>query len=548
MDQATPAKGAIDREGIDPDVYLMRWWTLAVLCSSLMIIMVGNTSLNVALPVLSNALHASNSQLQWLVDGYSLVFAGLLFTAGNLGDRYGRKGILQLGLVVFGAATAYAAFAADTATQLIGARVAMGAAAAMVMPATLSIITNVFPSGERAKAVAMWAGISGAGTAFGPIVSGFLLEHFSWNAVFVTNLPLVAAALIGGYVAVPRLVAHHGTPLDLPGALLSAAGLGLLVYTLIEAPAHGWTSLGTLATGTAALALVLAFVAWELHTSNPMLDVRLFRIGAFGVSSLVLTLVFFALMGCFFSISQVLQLVYGYSPLEAALRMAPISVVMVLVAPQSARLAAAFGKRRVVATGMWLVAGGIAVMSLSDTQASYPVLLAGLLVMASGMALAMAPTTDLLMSSVPRAHAGMGSAMNDTTRELGGSLGVAVFGSLLASTYAATIAPATAGLPEQARVAADSSLAGALAVSERLGDGGETLAAAARDAFMRGFRVSLVIGAVVVAAAGLVAYRFLPDRAADEAPARELDDRDAPPPTPEPADLVDDLALEGVPA
>jgi MFS transporter, DHA2 family, integral membrane protein len=539
MDQA-----ASEIDGIDPDVYRKRWWTLAVLCSSLMIIMVGNTSLNVALPVLSDQLGATNSQLQWLVDGYSLVFAGLLFTAGNLGDRYGRKGILQLGLVLFGAATAYAAFAADTATQLIGARVAMGAAAAMVMPATLSIITNVFPSGERAKAVAMWAGISGAGTALGPIVSGFLLEHFSWNAVFVTNLPLVAIALVGGYLAVPRLASHHETPLDVPGAVLSAAGLGLLVYTLIEAPSHGWTSLGTMATGTVALALVAAFVAWELHTPTPMLDVRLFRIAAFGVSSLVLTLVFFALMGCFFSISQVLQLVYGYSPLEAALRMVPISIVMVLVAPQSARLAGAFGKRRVVATGMWLVAGGIGLMSLTDANASYPLLLAGLLVMASGMALAMAPTTDLLMSSVPRAQAGMGSAMNDTTRELGGSLGVAAFGSLLASRYATAIAPATAALPDRARVAADNSLAGALAVSERLGDSGQALATAAREAFMSGFRFSLVIGAVVVAAAGLVAYRFLPDRAADVIPTDDLDTA-----TPEPTDLVDSaIVLEGIPA
>jgi hypothetical protein len=269
--------------------------------------------------------------------------------------------------------------------------------------------------------------------------------------------------------------------------------------------------------------------------------------------------VFFALMGCFFSISQVLQLVYGYSPLEAALRMAPISVVMVLVAPQSARLAAAFGKRRIVAIGMWLVAGGIGLMSLVGAAASYPLLLAGLLVMASGMALAMSPTTDLLMSSVPRAQAGMGSAMNDTTRELGGSLGVAAFGSLLASRYATEIAPVTSDLPDRARAAADSSLAGALAVSERLGDGGQALAAAAREAFMSGFRFSLVIGAVVVAAAGVVAHRFLPDRAADEASVDDLDVL-VPAPAPEPDDalvppahgptgLVDAaVALDGVPA
>lgn len=508
-------QSAAMEDHIDPDVYRRRWWTLGVLCLSLLIVMVGNTSLNVALPVLSDKLSATNSQLQWMVDAYSLVFAGLLFTAGNLGDRYGRKGILQLGLLLFGASTAYAAFVAGSAGEIIAARVAMGAAAAMVMPATLSIITNVFPREERAKAVALWAGISGAGTAFGPLMSGFLLEHFSWNAVFATNLPLIAAALVLGYFFVPRLPTHHDTPLDLMGAVLSAASVSLLVYTLIEAPSHGWTSPATLLTGTVALVLLLGFSLWELRVESPMLDVRLFRIGAFGVSSLVLTLVFFALMGCFFSMSQLLQLVYGYSPFEAAIRMAPISIAIVIAAPRSAKLAARYGKRRVVAVGMWLVAGGIAIMSTVTAEPNYPLLLVGLLVMATGMGVAMSPTTDLLMSAVPREQAGMGSAMNDTTRELGGSLGVAVFGSLLASKYAAAIAPSITALPAQGQDIVSNSLAGALGVSHRMGESGQALASAARDAWVSGFRFSLVVGAVVVTAAGIVAFRFLPDQAAD---------------------------------
>ncbi|MBI2705513.1 MAG: MFS transporter [Actinobacteria bacterium] len=509
------AQQLVDDDRIDPEVYRRRWWTLAVLCLSLLIIMVGNTSLNVALPVLSDKLGATNSQLQWMVDAYSLIFAGLLFTAGNLGDRYGRKGILQLGLVLFAASTAYAAFVAGSAGQIIGARVVMGAAAAMVMPATLSIITNVFPRDERAKAVAMWAGISGAGTAFGPLMSGFLLERFSWNAVFITNLPLIVVALVAGYFFVPRLPVRHDTPLDLVGALLSAASLSLVVYTLIEAPSSGWTSAATLLTGTVGLFLLAGFILWELRVESPMLDVRLFRIGAFGVSSLVLTLVFFALMGSFFSMSQLLQLVYGYSPLSAALRLAPISIALVIAAPRSAKLAARYGKRRVVAGGMWLVAGGIAVMSLIGTDANYLLLLAGLMIMATGMGLAMSPTTDLLMSAVPRDQAGMGSAMNDTTRELGGSLGVAVFGSLLASKYAATIAPSIGALPAEAQDVASSSLAGALGVSQRMGESGQALAGAARDAWMSGFRFSLVVGAIIVTAAGILAFRFLPDQAAD---------------------------------
>jgi len=512
---------AIDH-GIDPDVYRRRWYTLGALCLSLLIIMVGNTSLNMALPVLSSDLGATTSQLQWIVDGYSLVFAGLLFTAGNIGDRYGRKGILQAGLALFGVATAYAAFLATSAGQLIGARLVMGAAAAMVMPATLSIITNVFPAEERARAVALWAGVSGAGTAIGPLMSGFLLEHWGWNLVFAINLPLIAAALVLGVFLVPKLRSDHHAPLDIPGAVLSAAGMSLLVYTLIEAPEHGWLSPTTLLLGSVSLLVIAGFVVRELRAESPMLDVRLFKIGAFGVSSLVLTLVFFALMGTFFSMTQLLQLVYGYSPLEAAVRLIPISVAMVIAAPRSAKLAARFGKRRVVTAGMFLIAIGIGSTALIGVQPNYLLLVAGLFVMATGMGLAMSPTTDLLMSAVPREKAGMGSAMNDTTRELGGSLGVAIFGSLLASRYVNELAPQLTALPQTAQDAATSSLAGALGVAHGAGEQGAALTTAAREAWVSGYHVSIVAAAVVVALAGILAYKFLPDQAADLA--TDLDD------------------------
>jgi EmrB/QacA subfamily drug resistance transporter len=513
--------GAVHEEfdvahGIAPDVYRRRWWTLSVLCLSLLIIMIGNTSLNVALPSLSEQLNASTAELQWMVDAYSLVFAGLLFAAGNFGDRYGRKGILQMGLVLFGLATGYAALMAETSQQVIVARIAMGAGAAMVMPATLSIITNIFPAHERAKAVALWAGISGGGAAIGPLLSGFVLEHWSWNAVFAVNLPFIAAALVLGVFLVPRSRGEHGTPLDLPGAVLSAVGLSVVVYAIIEGPIHGWLSATTLGIGAAGLATLAAFVLWELRIEHPMLDVRLFRIGAFGVSSLVLTLVFFALMGTFFSMSQMLQLVWGYSPLEAAIRLAPISVAMMIAAPQSARFAARFGKRRVVAVGMWLVAAGVLVVSRMGVEPHYPVLLGGLFVMAFGMGTAMSPTTDLLMSAVPRKQAGMGSAMNDTTRELGGSLGVAVFGSLLASRYASQLADAVTQLPARAADAVSGSLAGALRVgAEAPEPQGAALVEAAKAAWVDGFRFSLLIAGLVVAVAGLVAWKFLPDRAVD---------------------------------
>lgn len=516
-DEPTGPSG--DSHGIAPEVYRRRWATLGVLCLSLLIIMIGNTSLNVALPRLSSELGATNSQLQWMVDAYSLVFAGLLFAAGNVGDRYGRKGILQAGLVVFGVATAYAGFVAETSTQLIGARVVMGAGAAMVMPATLSIITNIFPAEERAKAVAMWAGISGGGSALGPLFSGLVLEHGDWNDVFLVNLPVIVAALLLGAWFVPRSRGEHDTPLDVVGGVLSAVGLSVLVYAIIEAPSHGWLSLPTIGVATIGLIVLLGFVLWELRVESPMLDVRLFRIGAFGTSSLILTMVFFALMGSFFSMTQLLQLVWGYSPLEAAVRLLPISLVMVAVAPQSARLATRFGKRRVVAAGMWAIAVGILIIAQVRPEADYLLLIAGASVMSAGMGLAMSPTTDLLMSTVPREKAGMGSAMNDTTRELGGSLGVAVFGSLLASRYVAGLDEVLASVPDDVAPLISGSLAGALGVASAApAAAGAALEEAAMVAWTDGLRFSLMAAGFVVAVAGLVAWRFLPDVAADAAP------------------------------
>ncbi len=287
--------------GISAEVHARRWWTLSVLCLSLLIIMIGNTSLNVALPSLSEELSATNSQLQWMVDAYSLVFAGLLFAAGNFGDRYGRKGILQIGLVVFGLGHRLRVLRRDSA-GVIFARVVMGVGAALVMPATLSIITNIFPVRERARAVAIWAGVSGAGAAVGPLLSGFVLEHGTWNEVFLINVPVVLVALGAGAFLVPPLRGESTPPSTLLGAVLSVIGLCTLVFAIIEGPVYGWTSPVTIGVGTVGLLVLLAFVLWELHVEHPMLDVRLFRIGAFGTSALVLTLVFFAMMGMFFSV------------------------------------------------------------------------------------------------------------------------------------------------------------------------------------------------------------------------------------------------------
>lgn len=502
---------------LDPEILARRWTILGVLCLSLLVVMLANTSMNVALPVLSQNLGASATDLQWIVDAYSLVFAGLLFTAGTIGDRYGRKMVLQVGLAVFGLATLIATLLVDTPGQLIATRAVMGLGGALVMPATLSILTNVFPREERAKAVAMWAGISAGGTALGPVLSGFLLEHYSWNSVFAINIPVIAMTLVAVWRLVPSSRNPYEAPVDVRGALLSIVGVSALVFAIIEAPNHGWLAPETLLVAALGLGALGAFTWWELRAEHPMLNVRLFKIPAFGVSSLTLTLVFFTLMGIFFSVSQLLQLVFGYSPLDAAVHMLPVSVVMVIVAPQSPRLVQRFGRRAVVSGGMLAMAVGLAILSQLDVESSYLLLLLGLIVMAGGIAAAMSPTTDLLMSAVPREHAGMGSAMNDTTRELGGSLGVAVFGSLLASRYVHELSPVLTGLPEAGRSAAEDSLGGALRVASEIGgSAGEGIAAAARDAFMSGFSLSLVIGTFVIAATAVLAYKGLPDTAADD--------------------------------
>lgn len=523
--------------GIDPAVYARRWWTLGVLCLSLLIIMIGNTALNVAIPILSEELGSTNSQLQWMVDAYSLVFAGLLFTAGNFGDRYGRKGILQAGLVVFGLATAYAGVFASSSGDLIAARVVMGLGAAMVMPATLSIVTNIFPTHERAKAVAMWAGIAGGGSALGPLLSGWVLEHWGWSEVFLVNVPLIILALVLGVVLVPRSKGETGTPLDIPAAILSTIGLSLLVYALIEAPSHGWLSARTILVGAVGVVALVAFVLHERRTEYPMLDVNLFRIRSFGTSSLILTMVFFALMGTFFSLTQLLQLVWGYTPLEAAVRLLPISVFMVLAAPQSARLAEKFGKSRVVGVGMSLVAVGILINSRMGVNADYLLLIVGASIMATGMGLAMSPTTDLLMSSVPRKNAGMGSAMNDTTRELGGSLGVAIFGSLLASKYVTGLDGLLEKVPAQYHDYVTGSLGGAMKVASEVKKAGapaemvDGYIHAAQQAWIDGLRMSLFIAGLIVLVAGMVAFFFLPNKAADveelEAAIEEMHHSDA---------------------
>jgi EmrB/QacA subfamily drug resistance transporter len=495
---------------IDPAVYDRRWKILAVLCTSLMVVIVGNTALNVALPTLARELNASISEQQWMVDAYGLVFAGLLLTAGTIGDRYGRKGALQFGLAVFLGGSLFAAFM-DSAAGVIAGRTIMGFGAAFVMPATLSILTNVFPAHERGKAIAIWAGISGGGAAIGPVASGFLLEHFAWGSVFLVNVPIIAVALGAGYLLLPKSRDPEPGPLDPVGALLSIAGLGALVYAIIEAPHRGWGSGTSLVWFGVAIVLIAAFLLWEFRNTAPMLNLRYFADPRFGVAAGVITLVFFAMFGFFFLLTQYFQLVLGYGTLEAGVKQLPFAGVMIFSAPQSPKLAARFGTNRVVAVGLLGVSAAMFLFTIARIDTSYWALLPVMMTMAAGMSMVIPSMTGSIMSAVPLGKAGVGSAMNDTTRELGGALGVAVLGSLVASRYDTKLKPALDLLPDNLLGKAQDSLAGALqAAGELGGTDAARVSDIAREAYVAGMHLAAIIaGCVALLASGIV-YRKLP--------------------------------------
>jgi EmrB/QacA subfamily drug resistance transporter len=495
--------------------YERRWWTLGVLCLSLVMIVVANASLNVALPTLVNDLHAGSSSLQWIVDAYSLVFAGLLLTAGSLGDRYGRRLALNGGLIVFGTASGLAAFA-GSATQLIAARAVMGIGAAFVMPATLSVLAHVFPPNERKQAIAIWAGFAGVGVALGGVISGWLLEHFWWGSIFLTNVGVVVVALIAGAFLIPAANDDHEPALDLVGAVLSIAGLGALVYAIIEAPTRGWVSAPTLGAFGIAIVILAAFSMWELRVAEPMLDLRFFRNPQFAAAAGSITFVFFVMFGMIFTLTQYLQLVLGYSPLEAGVRMLPWAVVYMLSARRSARLVERFGQRAVVSVGLAVVAAGLAILALSGLHANYPLLALALVVSAGGMGMVTAPSTGAIIVSLPLNKAGVGSAVNDTTRELGGALGVAVLGSLIASLY-------RGDLPASAHAATTSLGAGLEAAATLPGPAGAALAHSARTAYVHAFDITMLVAVgVALLTSALIAYVLRPAAAIEAEEASEL--------------------------
>jgi EmrB/QacA subfamily drug resistance transporter len=461
-------------------------------------------------------LGTSISDLQWVVDAYTLVFAGLLLTAGSLGDRFGRKGALTTGLVVFGAASAAAAFA-DGVAPLIAARAVMGIGAALIMPATLSILTNVFTDArERALAIGLWSGVAGIAVALGPVTGGFLLDHFWWGSVFIVNVPIVIAAVVAGRFLVPTSRNPERPRLDLVGAGLSIVGLGALVAGIIEAPGHGWTNPLILGGFAVAATALTTFVWWERRVDEPMLDVRFFANPRFSAASINVALFFFSLFGFIFLATQYLQFVMGYSAFAAGVRTLPFALALMVMAPLSSKTVQWFGTKRVVVTGAVLFAAGLVVAATATVTSGYPRVMVAIVLMGIGMGLSVAPATESIMGSLPLHQAGVGSAVNDTSREVGGALGVAILGSMLSSLYATNLdAKLPANVPTRVRDAADQSVGAALQVSAQLGRAGAPLAAAARESFVYAMSRASLVAAAVALVGAVLAWRFLPARAAD---------------------------------
>jgi EmrB/QacA subfamily drug resistance transporter len=504
---------------LEPDrAYRRRWWTLGVMCLSLLVIGLDNTILNVALPTLVRDLHASSSQLQWIVDAYALVFASLLLTAGSLGDRFGRRRVLGAGMLIFGIGSVLSAFA-QTPGSLITWRALMGLGGAMIMPSTLSIVSNVFPSEERGRAIGIWAGFSGIGIAIGPVVGGWLLEHFWWGSVFFINVPVIAVAVLAGLFLVPESRDPAATPLDPVGAVLSTAGLTALTYGLIEAPSHGWTDGMILGSFAAAVVLLGAFVLAELRVRHPMMDVRLFQNGRFTAASIGTALVFFALFGSLFFLTQYLQFVLGYGTLEVGVRLIPVAGALVVGAPLSARLVERIGTKAVVTGGLVLVGAGLLLLATASPASGYSLVISSLVVLGLGMGMTMAPATEAIMGALPRARAGVGSAVSTTVRQVGGVLGVAVLGSLLSSVYGTRLTDTLRGLPSTIVSAASDSVGAAVGIGARLGVApGRALVDAAHSAFIHGMDITLVVAAGVALIGALVALLFLPARATRPVP------------------------------
>jgi EmrB/QacA subfamily drug resistance transporter len=506
--------------------YARRWWVLATMTVCLLVVIMGNTILNVALPTLQRDLGATQAELQWAVDGYILVFAGLLFTWGVIGDRIGRRKVLLIGLSVFALGSVLAAFS-DSPIELIAYRALMGVGGAAVQPTTLAVITNVFPPRERGRAIGIWAGTAGIAVAGGPLAGGAVLEHFWWGSVFLIGVPVALLGIVAVLAVVPESKDPFPGRLDIPGVLLSIVALASLVYGLIHGGSGaGWTTPGVLVPLIGGLLLLALFVWLQRRSTHPALDVSLFRNPAFSAAAAALGLNFFALLGATFYLVYYLQGVRGYTPLQSGAALIPVAVGMAIMAPRSSGLAERHGAKAVCAAGFLLIASSFVGIQLLDLTSPVWLLLVVLSVQGLGMGAVMAPATESIMSVVPREKAGAGAAVNNSVRQVGGALGVAILGSVLAASYSAHLGSAAEALPADVRTEASQSIVATLEAVRSVqvdGDADAARAAAgivepAREAFVSAMHVTAVFTAIAALVAAAVVLIWLPGRRRPGAP------------------------------
>jgi EmrB/QacA subfamily drug resistance transporter len=493
-----------------------RWKILAVLCVAVFLVVVDNTVVNVALPTLARDLHASNSALQWIVDAYSLPFAGLLLAGGGISDRLGRKRVMTGALVAFGVFSLFAAYS-QTVSTLLSARALMGAAAAFIFPATLSLLTVSFkdPS-ERATAFGIWGAVAGAAIAVGPIVGGALITHFWFGSIFLINIPIVLLAVVATTIVVPESRSALRRRLDVGGLFFGTSGVTTLVLVIIEGPSWGWRAATTLTLFGASLVLLVAFAAYELRRSGPLLDVRVFRNGAFSAGSGAIATSYFCLFGFIFLITQYFQMVRGYSALSAGVHTLPFAIVTAIMTPLGALLAQRVGVRYVVSAGLAIMAFALGwAATISATAAYFGPVIGSMMVMALGFSLISAPATTTIMGTLTPEQVGAGAASNETTRELGGTMGVAIIGSVFSSIFGPQVRAAFGhlGLTSSQLNQAQRSMAAAQAtvahLPRSLGNGPRT---EVTQAFMTGLHRGCVVAALIAAAVAVVVFRFLPKR------------------------------------
>ena len=490
--------------------YAKRKWSLGILSVALVIIGLDVTVLNVAIPTLQSELQATASGLQWIINAYILVFAGVLLTMGALGDRFGRRLAFQAGLVVFGLASVGAGLSENT-SQLIIARAFQGIGGALIMPSTLSVIVDIFPREERAKAIGIWSGMAAIGIPGGMIAGGWLLENYFWGSVFLLNIPVVLVALVGSVLVIPESKDPNAKSIDIVGALISMVSLSALIYAIIEAPEKGWLSAVTLGGFAITIVFGALFVWYENRQEHPMVDLNLFKNARLSAAAGSIGIAFMAMLGMMFLLTQYLQFVQGYSPLDTGYRLVPMALGFLVGAPTSAAFVAKTNSKVVMSVGMLLVAVSVGSMAFLQVDTTYGITGTLIFLMGLGMANTMAPATDSVMAAVPEAQAGVGSALNDTVRQIGGALGVGIFGSIMSSVYASSMTDAVADLPAKLADGASNQIGAALQIADGLeGTASGALVTASKDAFIEGATTVYIVAGIVALIGVAFVVKFMP--------------------------------------